>query len=348
MADAVSHALTDALLVKHLRLARAGATARQAVLRVLGLLEADLAVVLAVADPSAPALLRARQLILMQLLEEDLRPLVQTRYASIQETLDATVSRLVVFDAQQTAALLEAVVTIDLVRQAEVEAQLPALVRATLLPSVATSQELSATASTWWTRQAANLEQRIFDQLNVGIVQGETLPQLVRRLRGTRGRGYADGVMEVSRRDATRLVRTQFNSVANTAQLAVYDAHADQLAAVQHLSTLDGRTSYICIGRSGLRYTVPEHEPIGHNIPFLGGTPYHWNCRSVIIPLVVGGGASADETFAQFLDRRGSAFQDEVLGPARARLYRSGALSSLRQLVDAATGRPLTLEELGA
>jgi hypothetical protein len=40
--------------------------------------------------------------------------------------------------------------------------------------------------------------------------------------------------------------------------------------------------------------------------------------------------------------------QDDVLGPTRARMFRSGALSSPRQLLDAALGRPLTLEALGA
>jgi SPP1 gp7 family putative phage head morphogenesis protein len=154
--------------------------------------------------------------------------------------------------------------------------------------------------------------------------------------------------MELSRRDATRLVRTQFTSVVNTAQLAVYDAHAAQLEAVQWLSTLDGRTSLICIARSGLRYSLPDHEPIGHEVVFLGGPPAHWHCRSVLIPVVTGADRADDETFAQFLDRRGAAFQDEILGPARARLYRSGALSSLKMLLDAATGRPLTLDELGA
>ena len=45
--------------------------------------------------------------------------------------------------------------------------------------------------------------------------------------------------MDLSRRDASRLVRTQFNAVANTAQLAVYDANAQSLSAIRHLSTLD-------------------------------------------------------------------------------------------------------------
>jgi hypothetical protein len=348
MAESVNRDLADEVLTVHLRVARVGAATRQSALRVLALLEQDLAEAIMAADPTAPGLLRARQLILRQLRDEDFRPLIQTRYAAMTQLAEDATARLVVFEAQQTAALLSAVITIDIERQAEAEAGLLRQAREALIPAVTTTQELSATASTWWTRQAVNLEQRLFDQINVGIVQGEPVADLVRRVRGTKAQGYTDGVMELSRRDATRLVRTQLASVENTAQLAIYDAHAESLEAVLWLSTLDSRTSLICIARSGLRYTVPEHEPIGHDVVFLGGPPAHWLCRSVLIPVVAGGGRVLDETFSQFLARRGPAFQDELLGPARARMYRSGALSSLKMLLDAATGRPLTLDELGA
>ena len=49
----------------------------------------------------------------------------------------------------------------------------------------------------------------------------------------------------------------------------------------------------------------------------------------------------------QWLQRRGPAFQDAVLGPTRAQMFRAGSLSP-RQLIDSSTGKPLTLEELGA
>jgi hypothetical protein len=55
----------------------------------------------------------------------------------------------------------------------------------------------------------------------------------------------------------------------------------------------------------------------------------------------------AQESFATWLRRRGETLQDEVLGPVRARLFREGKLT-LTELLDAASGRALTLEELGA
>lgn len=59
------------------------------------------------------------------------------------------------------------------------------------------------------------------------------------------------------------------------------------------------------------------------------------------------GGPVTDETLTAWLRRRGSAFQDEVLGPTRAAMFRAGRLSP-RDLIASTSGKPLTLEELGA
>jgi hypothetical protein len=63
--------------------------------------------------------------------------------------------------------------------------------------------------------------------------------------------------------------------------------------------------------------------------------------------VLAAGGGVAQESFAAWLKRQGDARQDAVLGPVRARLFRGGKLT-LRELLDAASGRALTLEELGA
>jgi hypothetical protein len=59
------------------------------------------------------------------------------------------------------------------------------------------------------------------------------------------------------------------------------------------------------------------------------------------------GGPVADETLNAWLRRKGTTFQNELLGPTRAQMWRAGTLSP-RALIDSATGKPLTLEELGA
>lgn len=63
---------------------------------------------------------------------------------------------------------------------------------------------------------------------------------------------------------------------------------------------------------------------------------------------MVDGGPVQQESMTEWLRRRGAAFQNEVLGPTRATMFRDGKLGSLKNLLDALSGKPLTLEELGA
>jgi hypothetical protein len=54
---------------------------------------------------------------------------------------------------------------------------------------------------------------------------------------------------------------------------------------VQWVSTLDSRTTEICIALDGLQWTLPDYEPIGHKVDFPGAIA-HWGCRSTQIAVV--------------------------------------------------------------
>jgi hypothetical protein len=66
-----------------------------------------------------------------------------------------------------------------------------------------------------------------------------------------------------------------------------------------------------------------------------------------MLSVLAAGGSVPVESTAAWLRRQGTAYQDDVLGPTRATMFRAGQLSP-RDLVDSLSGRPLTLEELGA
>ena len=84
------------------------------------------------------------------------------------------------------------------------------------------------------------------------------------------------------------------------------------------------------------------------------------NCRSVYVVYLkeakyledippstrssMDGQVPATMNFAEFLDRKGKAFQDEVLGKGKAQLWREGKIT-LQQLIDQ-SGNPVTLKEL--
>jgi SPP1 gp7 family putative phage head morphogenesis protein len=162
------------------------------------------------------------------------------------------------------------------------------------------------------------------------------------------------------------ITRTAVQTISKDARLASLEANADIIKEVQWVSTLDSRTSDICIVRSGKLWTYPDFKPVKHKIPWNGGPPAHWNCRSTFIPITksfeeltngrikdkvepatrasMDGSVAADLTFDTFLRRKPPAFAEEMLGKGRAKLWRSRKIT-LNQLLDQ-RGNPLTLQEL--
>lgn len=201
-----------------------------------------------------------------------------------------------------------------------------------------------------------------------GFVEGRTTDQIIRQLRGTRANKYADGLMQGSRRDIEAVARTALSHLAGTVQDAVAEKNSDLIKAVRWTSTLDLRTSPICRPRDGKLYEPVTHKPIGHSMPWLAGPGRsHWRCRSaqswvlksykelgLDVPEVEFQGTRAtmdgqvpkEKTYAQWLTEQPAARQDEVLGPTRGKLLRSGGLS-MDQLYST-KGDFLTLDELRA
>jgi SPP1 gp7 family putative phage head morphogenesis protein len=345
MAESVNQQIADRLTERQLLAGRVETSVRRQVWEPLRLLEADILAALKVADPTQFALLARRRREVEQLMAEEIDPLIQTRYAQIARLLDEAFMRLGQSEVKAVETIVNDVAE-DTVEELPSERRLRAGIVHGIFPSPVTASDFATTGRDWWARQGQSLSQRIGDSLTVGVSLEESLTDLTRRVSGTSEQGFQDGVMAKAREDAARLVRTQTTNAVSEARVAVAERNARQVRGVQHSSVLDARTSYQCIARHGLQYTVPDHAPIGHSMPYLNGPPYHPNCRSSMIPIIIGGGAMPQEGLNEWLQRRGPAFQDEVLGPTRAALFRASKLTP-RQLVDSATGKPLTLEELG-
>lgn len=220
-----------------------------------------------------------------------------------------------------------------------------------------------APSADWWRGQAAATQFKFAQQLRLGMIAGETNRQIIARIVGKSGQA---GVMEVSRRDAASLVQTSVQTVANDARRNTFKANDDLIKGVRQVSTLDGHTSEICMAYSGGEWDLDGKPINGTTLPYKGGTPRHWKCRSVEVPITktfkelgldipespIGTRASdegqiaGDTTFDAFLKRKDKAYLDAKLGPGRAELFRDGKIT-LRDLVNG-DGNPVTLEELQA
>lgn len=168
-------------------------------------------------------------------------------------------------------------------------------------------------------------------EVNLGIVNGETTDQIVRRVTSRRG------PLSQARREWSTIIDTAAGHSADGAQSVATDANRSVVREEQWSAILDSLTCPICAGLDGRRFPVNE----GPRPP----NDTHPACRCTRIPVIKGGGKLQDKpTYVQWLRRQPRSVQDEVLGPTRARLWRGGRIT-IDRMVDSRR-RILTLDEL--
>jgi SPP1 gp7 family putative phage head morphogenesis protein len=206
-----------------------------------------------------------------------------------------------------------------------------------------------------WSR---NTVQRFVSAIRLGVVQGETVQQMIVRVRGRSvGRGrYEGGVLKTTTRGAAAYVRTAVAHVNNTARQTFYEDNDDIIKGLQYVATLDNRTCLQCGPLDGQVFAVDGSKP---------DLPQHPNCRCLYAPVVKsweelgidlaeapdGTRASMDgqvpdkTTYQDWLKRQSKETQEDVLGIQRAALFRSG--KPLDDMIDA-SGNVLTLKQMQA
>ncbi len=214
---------------------------------------------------------------------------------------------------------------------------------------------LKAFIENWTTAQ----RNAVIGAIRMGVFQGKPNAEIVRAIRGTAARKYADGLLDVTARQAAAVVHTAIQHVSSVARQTVFDQNADIIAKVQWLSTLDRRTCLQCASLDGQEFDIDKGPR----------PPAHPNCRCTMIPVLAGkyakfngfstrassgssGGkqVAADLTYYDWLKTQNAAFQDLAIGPVRAKLFRDGGISANRfaELQLDKNFAPLTLAEMKA
>jgi len=188
-------------------------------------------------------------------------------------------------------------------------------------------------------------ERKIVARVQAGMVAGESTPQIVRSLQGTKALRYTNGQMVEARRAMRMMTRTVMTHTAAVARDITFRRNADVVPKVRWVSTLDLRTSEICASLDGKTWATDSAHPT---------PPQHPNCRSTLQPVVgrpagnrasLGGQVPAGTRYREWLRTRSAAEQDMVLGPTKAAAWRAGKLT-LDDMVDASLSRVLSLDEL--
>lgn len=195
---------------------------------------------------------------------------------------------------------------------------------------------------------------KIRDAVRLGVIEGQTVNEIVNRIRGTKALAFKDGLIEINKRNAQAVVRTAVAHVANFAREAVMQQNEDIIKGEQYVAVLDARTTPQCQVLDGKIFPVGEGA-----MP-----PLHIGCRSTRVAVLkswrelgfdideapastrasMNGQVPEEQTYGQWLRKQDSVIQTEVLGVERAKIFRNNELPISSYVNDA--GQYYTLDQL--
>lgn len=148
---------------------------------------------------------------------------------------------------------------------------------ATAKPFTISPGTMAKTLGDYIAGMSAAERQRIEDAVTTGVVNGETTQNIVRSVWGTvkeRDTSMGSAAVIKTRRGAEMLVRTAINHISTVARDQVYQANGDLIKGIRYVSTLDSRTTPICIKLDNTLWPVNSGPR----------PPQHARCRSTTSP----------------------------------------------------------------
>ena len=309
-------------------------------------------------DPTIPKTLRGKQARL-KALQKQINQTINTGTAKIKRRSSKALENLAVNEGAFSESIILSSVPAEIATAINTVAVSP-----TLLKEMATNTYIDGYTNTeWWSSIGNDLKANFKRSVREGIARGEGIGELVNRVTSNTAGNAGFKAFEAH---AKTLVRTSVSTVSNRAAEMVWDANDDIISNLKWVSTLDGKTSDICIARDNKLYTNVDHKPIGHPYPWESGPgEIHWNCRSRSVSVlkdadalgidntgktrkarnVLDGKVPQDTNYETWLKTQSVKTQNKVLGKTKAELWRNGQVKSFRGLVDQ-TGRAKNLSEL--
>lgn len=186
-----------------------------------------------------------------------------------------------------------------------------------------------ATLNQWWQELNANFKGSLSKAVTDGFIRGESTAAITRRVTGTTS---FPGVYGQTRRQIEAQVKTAINHTIAQSDQQLYEQNSSLIEGVQWVSTLDSRTSLICIELDGQIFGIGEGPR----------PPAHFGCRSRTVPVLksfkafglkdplistrasMNGQVSEKMTYGKWLKKQTAETQREVLGKTRYDLWKSG------------------------
>lgn len=270
MAKTVNEELMDALIRHQTYLLRYSGSVRNRIWAILDSTEQDIVDKIRSRLASNIGLTTGVELKRLQSLVDQIEIIRGKAWSQVKDTLD---SQMVSLSLQEAVSLQG---TVTLLLPTIIETALPG---ARMLRAIATARPFhGAILSEWAADMEASDIRRIHGAIQSGMVAGEDMAAIARRVTGTGDLLGADGVTEMTRRQVAAVTRTAVMHIANASRSAFLQANADIVEEEHFVATLDSRTTPICRANDGKNF------PLGKGpVP-----PLHFNCRSLRVAVLDG------------------------------------------------------------
>jgi len=371
MADTIPKKLFDAAIKESVYLDKYSAGLAKDVRKLLEDAQNEIVAAIAKNDPTSPTMTKWKAARL-QKLDGDISTILDTKYGEIKKKVDSGLKKVGSIQAKNTVKSINGIVGVDVFNVTLTNDNVKAIVENTMIQGNIIGD--------WWDKQSDSVKSKLSAQMaegtkaiQIGLVQGESVGGLISRVRGT---ALKPGIIAATKREATALIRTSVMQVANAVRQETYKKNSDVLDGIEWCSTLDSRTTPICMAADGKKWDF-ELNPIDHDMAYPGGPPCHFQCRSTTLPLLkswneligpqsklnrkqtdvlenmpkgmrdtINGPIPMNMNYNEWLLSQPISLQKEILGPGKWKLWSENKLT-VSDLVDN-SGRPLTIKELQA
>lgn len=257
--------------------------------------------------------------------------------------------QLGISEASYIANGINGAIGIDLVSKLPTDRTVQKIVNTSLMDGL--------TISEWLGKQDKAFQETLTKQIRLAVIEGETNPQIVSRLKGA---------LDIKNNNNIKtIVRTAVSTITGQVREQTYKENQDVLKGEEWSATLDGRTR-----KEHAIYDGSWWDFEGKGLNAKGkANPYkqagrEWNCRCVMVPVVksfkelgipldevpigtrssIDGYVSRDTTFEKWFEGKSKSFQEEYLGVQRYKLYKDGVIN-FSDLVNQ-NGQTLTINQL--
>jgi hypothetical protein len=253
----------DDFMFQGITLERFGNTLAQRVRGMLDDLYGEMMGDLAEIDPGATPRWRDARL---QKLQQIVTPLIQGSYGTILDDMTSDMEVLAKQQWEFLGGIMKDARGKNLLDVALTKADLKALASNTMIEG--------APSKDWWEGQAGSTRDKFMREVRNGVLRGESIAQMARRIRGAptgnryswytkRGQHrwnveFEGGVLQANTRQAQALARTSVQTVAAQARRDTYLANRDVIKGIEQISTLDNRTTKLCMAYDGEKWNYED------------------------------------------------------------------------------------------